>query len=96
MKNSCTVTWAFFRFFPIRGVNEKMDIRDIVRLLHGHVKNAYSSFKKAFLEIDKVSLDSSESQIKYMHDMQHLIPSVTTICILTFSRIETERYPVKN
>ena len=44
------------RFFPIRGSEEKLELKDVIRLLHDHVVHAYSSFKNAFLQIDKVSI----------------------------------------
>ena len=46
------------RYFPNEGTQVTTNIQDIIKLLDNHVKNAYSSFKKAFLEIDKVNLFS--------------------------------------
>ena len=45
---------SLYRYFPIRGAEESKNMSEIVRLLDAHVKNAYSSFKTAFLQIDKV------------------------------------------
>ena len=44
----------FNRYFPNMGVDEKGDLRDILRLLDDHVQSRYNSYKKAFLQLDVV------------------------------------------
>ncbi len=44
----------FDRYFPNMGVDEKGDLRDILRLLDDHVQSRYNSYKKAFLQLDVV------------------------------------------
>ena len=52
------------RYFPIRGAEESKNMSEIVKLLDHHVKNAYSSFKHAFLQIDKVSANTLDKITK--------------------------------
>ena len=37
------------------GVDEKADLRDLLRVLDNHVQSHFSSYKNAFLQLDVVS-----------------------------------------
>ena len=43
-----------FRFFPVRGSDEKLYVDEILLLLNNRIKNGYDTLKKAFLQLDKV------------------------------------------
>ena len=71
MKADVLACRSCHRYFPNQGTQVHTNIQDIVKLLDNHVKNSYGSFKKAFLEIDKVSLAEIEPTVydDLIHDL---------------------------